>query len=379
MHNDKINIDKNKITDIKAGNIYNFTISDDIPKAIGSDIYQEEIVKLQKILQNNSIAQDQKVINLLFVYNELMEDLRGPFYDRFRGQILGLKREISALEYVDTLFAIYRDGGKQINTVIEKDEILEIYKRFKNAKYYITSVERQKDAITKEYEKIRKDLLNMKLSDVASNLGSSADLIDEKLHTYIKAKTEQILNMCSIHTLAFTAKLDATAALYIQDKAILTAVVNKYTPTETEDEEVEESYSIYNDYIQSIEEYSFIDKATLSFRIKDKQKFQEILKAHKYEGILNFVKSTNKIGDLEYLKKDYQSIKPLCTKLIERIDKCNKLGECKETKKYYKGVKKHYIDNGVTSKDVQLTLKWYEEVYKPAILNRIKELKSKEK
>ena len=123
MASDKISIDKNKITDVRAGNIYNYTISDNIPKIIDSNLYYEEIEKLQKILKNNSVDQDQKIINLLFIYNELMEDLRGPFYNRFRGEILGLKQEVSALEYTDVLFAIYRDGGKQINTIIEKDEI----------------------------------------------------------------------------------------------------------------------------------------------------------------------------------------------------------------------------------------------------------------
>ena len=232
----KITLDKDKITDVRAGNIYNFTFYDDIPKSIGKDIYYEEINKLQKILKNDSIEQDQKNINLLFIYNELLEDLRGPFYDRFRGQILGLNYDISASEFVDTLFAIYRNGGKKINTIIEKDEILEIEKRFKNAKQYITSVEIQKDSIIKEYDIIKRELSNIKLTDVASNIGSNAEMLDERLQKYIKAKTEQILNMCSIHTLAYTAKLDAVAALYMQDKSILTAVINKYSSSEEYEE-----------------------------------------------------------------------------------------------------------------------------------------------
>ena len=76
----------------------------------------------------------------------------------------------------------------------------------------------------------------MKLSDVANNIGSSGEMLDDRLQKYIKAKSEQILNMCSIHTLAYNAKLDALAALYIQDKSILTAVVNNYTSTEIMEE-----------------------------------------------------------------------------------------------------------------------------------------------
>ena len=79
-------------------------------------------------------------------------------------------------------------------------------------------------------------------------IGSNVDILDERLQNYIKAKTEQLLNMCSIHTMAYTAKLDAIAALYVQDKSILTAVVNKYSPDEEYVEDIEESYFISNDF-----------------------------------------------------------------------------------------------------------------------------------
>ena len=207
-------------------------------------------------------------------------------------------------------------------------------------------------------------------------LGTNVDVLDERLQNYIKAKTEQLLNMCSIHTMAYTAKLDAIASLYLQDKAILTAVVNKYTPDEEYDEEVEENYFISNDiFVQSLEEYGFIDKVLLPFKIKDHKKLKQILKDHKYEGLLNYAKTTKKLGDLEYLKKDYQSGKTLFKTLIVRIDKVNKLGLCKETKNYYNSIKKLYIDNGVTVKDVEATLKWYEDNYVPVLNQRIKELR----
>ena len=234
MMNDrnKIVLDKNKISDIRANNIYNFTISREIPKPIGRDLYYNEVDKLQKILKNNSLSQDQKSMNLLFIYNELVDDLRGGFFDRFRGEILDIKKEISAIDYADTLFAIYRDGGNTISTVLEREDIIEIDKRFKDAKTYLISVERDRDNIIREYNRIKKDLNNIKLTDVASLLGSNAEEIDDKVQRYIRLKTEQLLNMCSIHTMAYTAKLDAVASLYMQDKAILCAVIDKYDASE---------------------------------------------------------------------------------------------------------------------------------------------------
>ena len=217
MSNDKIVLDKDKLVSIKANNIYNFTIEDNIPRDnIGRDIYFEEINKLQKVLKSNS-SQEQKSINMMYIYNELMEDLRGTFYDRFRGEVLGLKKEITAIEY--------------------SDELLEIEKRFKEMKNYIINTERQKNNIIKEYTRIKKDLSSIKLADVANMIGSNAEELDERLQRYIRVKTEQVLNMCTIHTLAYTAKLDAIASMYIQDRNILNSAVAKYT-TVNDDKEV---------------------------------------------------------------------------------------------------------------------------------------------
>ena len=226
MSNDKIVLDKDKLVSIKANNIYNFTIEDNIPRDnIGRDIYFEEINKLQKVLKSNS-SQEQKSINMMYIYNELMEDLRGTFYDRFRGEVLGLKKEITAIEYSDELLKI-----------IDKDELLEIEKRFKEMKNYIINTERQKNNIIKEYTRIKKDLSSIKLADVANMIGSNAEELDERLQRYIRVKTEQVLNMCTIHTLAYTAKLDAIASMYIQDRNILNSAVAKYT-TVNDDKEV---------------------------------------------------------------------------------------------------------------------------------------------
>jgi hypothetical protein len=241
MANDKITLDKDKLVSIKVSGIYNYTIEDNVPKdTISRDIYFEEIDKLQKILKNNNSSQEQKSINMMYVYTELMEDLRGTFYDRFRGEILGLKKEITAIEYADELFRIFRDNGVKVGKVIDKNELLAIEKRFKDMKNYISNTERQKNDIIKEYTRIKKDISNIKLADVANMIGSNAEEIDERLQRYIRSKTEQVLNMCSIHTMAYTAKLDAIASMYLQDRNILNSAVAKYTVAEDDNVEVGE-------------------------------------------------------------------------------------------------------------------------------------------
>ena len=51
---------------------------------------------------------------------------------------------------------------------------------------------------------------------------------------------------------------------------------------------------------------------------------------------------------------------------------CTKYGDCPKTHKYYKGIKKKFIDKGVTAKDCYLYKKWCEEVARPALNKKIK-------
>ena len=373
MINDKIVLDKTKVTRVKVDNVYNFTFSDKIPKCdISKDLYYNEVSKLESILKNNSLSQDQKAINLLLVYNELKEDLNGGFYDRFRAEVLDRKGQtISAMEYGDVLFAVYRNGGQKTCIVFERDEILEIYKRFKNQKTYMNNIEHQKNSIIREYNSIKKELDRMKLSDIATMIGSKADVLDNRLDKYIKAKTEQIINMCNIHNLAYCAKLDALASMYIQDRSILTAVVSNYS------DQVGPSLenAIIDNGIYEPMEEGKANQAVMYFKIHNKQNLKKIFKNHEYPGLLNLVKKTKKLEDLQYLKKDYYMGKNTFEKILKNIKNCEQLGDCEKTKNYYKGIKRKYLDNGITSKDVELTIKWYDTVYLPEINKRIKELK----
>lgn len=371
MINDKIVLDKTKVTRIKVDNVYNFTFSDKIPKCdISKDLYYNEVAKLESILKNNSLSQDQKAINLLLVYNELKEDLNGGFYDRFRAEVLNRKGQtISAMEYCDVLFAVYRNGGQKTCIVFERDEILEIYKRFKNQKTYMNNIEHQKNTIIREYNNIKKELDRMKLSDIATMIGSKADVLDDRLDKYIKSKTEQIINMCNIHNLAYCAKLDALASMYIQDRSILTAVVSNYS------DQVGPSLEnaiIDNGVYETIDESK---KFHLYLKIHNKQRLTKILKKHEYPGILGLVKKTKKLEDLQFLKKDYYNAISTFKRILHNMKNCEQLGDCEKTKNYYKGIKSKYFDKGITSKDVELTIKWYETVYLPEINKRIKELK----
>lgn len=120
-------------------------------------------------------------------------------------------------------------------------------------------------------------------------------------------------------------------------------------------------------------------QATMIYRIHPKKSIDQILKTHKYEGLLNMATKLTKEEDVYYLIKDSRTGIKQFTTIMERIEKCNKLGDCKETHNYYKYIKKNFIDRGITVKDAELTIKWYTEVYNPALKARLKEIKEKNK
>ena len=118
----------------------------------------------------------------------------------------------------------------------------------------------------------------------------------------------------------------------------------------------------------------YFTQLTMSARIKPHQNLDETLKKHSYPGFLNCAKTLKTVEDLKYLKDDVYSALPTFEKIRQRIIKCNKMGECKETKSYYKNIQKMYISKGITDKDCELTIKWFKEECIPVINKRIKEL-----
>ena len=123
----------------------------------------------------------------------------------------------------------------------------------------------------------------------------------------------------------------------------------------------------------------FINQTFMGLKIHPHQNIDETFKKHKYEGYLNLINRTKKVNGLEYIRKDiYLGISQF-KKIGERIEKCSRLGECDETKNYYNGIKKKYLDKGITTKDVELTIKWFREVALKTLNERIKKIKSNSK
>lgn len=127
-----------------------------------------------------------------------------------------------------------------------------------------------------------------------------------------------------------------------------------------------------NDYI--IETSAFKKGLDYMFKIKPHQDLAESAKKGSYPGLLNFVQKCKNIDEIEDVKKDCKYLN--FTAIKERIANC-KDGENASNFKYYKKIKKIYLDKGVTEKDIEKYEKWIKDVLIPACNDRIKELKKK--
>lgn len=137
---------------------------------------------------------------------------------------------------------------------------------------------------------------------------------------------------------------------------------------------LQESYNI-SELDEVIDESSNWHKIKLAASIKPHQTADETLKKHSYPGYLALINRLDNLDDCYYIRQDmnigtYKTIR-------DRIEKCNKLGNCQTTKNYYKGIMDKYISKGITVKDCDATIKWFDTVCKPALSAKIKELKTK--
>lgn len=129
------------------------------------------------------------------------------------------------------------------------------------------------------------------------------------------------------------------------------------------------------------EEVSTLRQVIMGFQINgitagSTGKFIKVLRAHENPGAIKFVNKCKKIDELDHFRKETVQSLPSFQRAMENCKKVEELGECKETKAYYKYFKKNIIDNGLSHKDYELLIKWFKETLIPTIDKRKKELKN---
>lgn len=229
-------------------NIFTYIDNDNYP-----NLHAYEVYKTDNFSGAKKDARDlTDYTNAL--YTQFTEGL-ADWYDIFRGKVLADDTNsitpYSSSEYSKELYRKFRNGDDgKINTTITSSEVNIAYNRFDNYDKTLKHVEKMKTNLIKEYDRIKKDIKNITAaydnSNFTSVLGNDYDItsgintldqeyseadkkkkIDANITSFINAKAEQINQMSIIHSMAFTAKLDAIKDAYTQDKKLLYAALKK--------------------------------------------------------------------------------------------------------------------------------------------------------
>ncbi len=216
-------------------NMFEFTFSINIPIYEAEEAFNKEFLE---IASRNIANKDEMLKNISEIYEKFTHGL-DRFYDEFRARVIGQQGSIISSDYANALSCVYRNGESvKSEKTITLNDVLESYTRFETYEQYFKLTKTDKAKIEKDYDRIKKQVESM--SDRNNDLdyqkfvqtfidpdfvkghGISLDTaFISKADMFIKAKTNQVMEMTNIHSLAFATKLDAIKECFIQDKDIL--------------------------------------------------------------------------------------------------------------------------------------------------------------
>ena len=215
---------------------YTFTISELIPE-LDTHVNFEGLLDIDWKSIGKNDKDNKKLIKEKL--DKLKNALENDYYDDVRAGVLGLKDPIRESDYTDELFKLYRDGDTNSHIfTVTSSVVRSSYTGLKDYKNIESNVKNKKKEIEDKYKKIQDrvdkaakfTLKDGRYQVSISGHGDDLDLDNEsmqQLNLYIKLVTEQVIKMTTIHSLAFSYKLDALKDKMMQDKKILYIAMNK--------------------------------------------------------------------------------------------------------------------------------------------------------
>lgn len=229
--------------DIKG---YNYTFDPAIPVIDVVAEFRKDFVGLDFKEMIEKKDDNAKIKYISDLYTKLNNKLNNDYFDEIRKDVIKAPSDISSSDFHEELFACFRDGNNSKETItVDNSYLTNTLISFENYKEHEKTTKQTKDKIEKEYrelEKLIKDIVSkagsgelkgMLLDAEGKNYtGGETELTSlpkeakNKIDLYIKTKVNQITQISNIHSLAFSAKLDAISECYKQDKQTLYRALN---------------------------------------------------------------------------------------------------------------------------------------------------------
>lgn len=260
------------------------------------------------------------------LYNDLVARLENNYYDEFRKTVLAVTHDISQSDFYNECFSVFRNNSSDKETLtINSAYVVAAYGRFTNYSDMKKEAESIKKRLTKEYEAVKKQILN--ISKVSYTGGKVSDAVDtpngqiaavkfnsdgiKYLDLYVKAKSDQVQEMSNIHAIAFSSKLDAMKASFVQDKTILYKALSKCQRVHTE--------ANYTDYTKQLEYATFLMESIENQTAMERY-VEECCIISEGVDVFNRIRALNEGKISEKFKKFVDWIKGLIAKFIEKLN-----------------------------------------------------------
>ena len=244
-------------SDVDNGNISSSNIDrDDLDYSSSTynDVSFDSGVDDIESKKNKAKAQQNEVVLAIEKKYRALVDGLDDWYDKFRGHILGKNEDITSTEYDEELFRVFRDDyDKPTDITIDYNAVNTAYSEFTGYHKLIREIEKDRREIESNYQKLERALetalhkeksgdgmFTVKFNVTTANAYASANMeklsntsvkansdIYNKIDLYMRAKVTQIQTMSSIHTQAFSAKLQAAKDNFVQNKQILYKALSK--------------------------------------------------------------------------------------------------------------------------------------------------------
>ena len=191
--------------------------------------------------------------------------------------------------------------------------------------------------------------------DAYPKLREDYDEFDKELNSFIKDINEEIKDIG--YTLTTDGDWDTFNLILVDGSTV------------REETDIEESSTFNKIFVLPAKVRKYAKKAG-----KPVNDISDYIKYGYNAGLREVIKRSKDIDELQYLRADANTLIPTLKTIKERVKLCRELGETTKTEPYYKYIKKHYIDKGITEKDVQNAI---DEIHNQnkLISERIKELK----
>ena len=211
----------------------NLKISDGIGEIVNKNLHTMHNVAGDENKRNIGTMKADTSFDVDKAYDDYMKALEDTsYYDKVRGYMLGRtdRVRVDASDYSKELFEVFRDGqDSKEDKEFEQQDIIEAYTRFDAYERVKKDLEKRKKEAEKDYDNIAKEVSKsievvkdgkIKIKG-GSDINVGTDARARKYEYYMKARANEVNEVASIHTIAFSARLDAYKDQFNQDKTIL--------------------------------------------------------------------------------------------------------------------------------------------------------------